>query len=72
MNSPLIRWTLRAGLGSVLLLALPVFPSMVTDSSVVQAAEKADLLDINSAKLTGLATKRADKNGSVKCVNRQE
>ena len=49
MRSTLVRWTLRAGLGSVLLLALPLFPLAVTDSPVVQAAEQADLLDINQA-----------------------
>ena len=36
-------------MGSVLLLALPLFPFAVTVSSVVQAAEKSDLLDINTA-----------------------
>ena len=49
MRSTLVRWTLRAGLGSVLLLALPLFPLAVTDSPVAQAAEQADLLDINQA-----------------------
>jgi competence protein ComEA len=49
MRSPLIRWTLRVGLGSVLLLALPLFPYDRTDSSLVQAAEKSDLIDINTA-----------------------
>lgn len=49
MRSTLVRWTLSAGLGSVLLLALPLFPLAVTDSPVVQAAEQADLLDINQA-----------------------
>jgi DNA uptake protein ComE-like DNA-binding protein len=49
MRSILVRWTLRAGLGSVLLLALPLFPFAVTDSSLVQAAEQADFLDINTA-----------------------
>jgi competence protein ComEA len=49
MRSKLIRWTFSAGLGSVLLLALPLFPLAVTDSPVVQAAEQADLLDINTA-----------------------
>jgi DNA uptake protein ComE-like DNA-binding protein len=33
----------------VLLLALLLFPFAVTDSPVVQAAEQADLLDINTA-----------------------
>ena len=36
-------------MGSVLLLALPLFLFAVTVSSVVQAAEKSDLLDINTA-----------------------
>ena len=49
MGSTLVRWTVRVGLGSVLLLALPLFPFAVTDSSVVHAAEKSDLLDINTA-----------------------
>ncbi|TLY26948.1 MAG: helix-hairpin-helix domain-containing protein [Nitrospirae bacterium] len=49
MRSKLMRWTFSAGLGSVLLLALPLFPLAVTESSVVQAAEQADLLDINTA-----------------------
>jgi competence protein ComEA len=45
----IVRWALRVGLASVLLLALPLLPSLVTDSSLVHAAEKADLLDINTA-----------------------
>src|SRR5882762_4922354 len=45
----LVRWTLHLGLGNVLLLSLPLFPLAVTVSSVVQAAEQADLLDINTA-----------------------
>jgi competence protein ComEA len=45
----LVRWTVRVGLGSVLLLALPFFPFAGTGSSVVHAAEQADLLDINTA-----------------------
>ena len=49
MRPTLFRWTLHLGLGSVLLLALPLFPLAVTDSPVVQAAEQADLLDINMA-----------------------
>ena len=49
MESTLVRWTLRIGLRSLLLLALPMFPLAVTDSSAGQAAEKADLLDINTA-----------------------
>jgi competence protein ComEA len=49
MRSTLVKWILRVGLGSVLLLALPLFPLAVTDPLVVQAAEQADLLDINTA-----------------------
>ena len=49
MGSTFVRWTLRVGLGGVLLLALPLFPFAVTASSVGQAAEKSDLLDINTA-----------------------
>lgn len=49
MLPTMLRWTLRAGLGSVLLLALSLFLVTVTDSSVVQAIEQADLLDINTA-----------------------
>ena len=51
-----VRWTLRVGLGSLLLLALPLFPLAVTDSPVVQAAEQADLLDINTATADQLKT----------------
>ncbi len=47
MRSTLVKWALRAGLGSVLLLAFPVFP--VTVSSAGQVAEKSDLLDLNTA-----------------------
>ena len=54
MRSTLVRWTLHLGLGSVLLLALPLFPLAVTDSPVVQAAEQADLLDINTATVDQL------------------
>ena len=49
MGSTLVRWTLRAGLTSVLLLALPLFPFAVTVSSAGQMSEKPDLLDINTA-----------------------
>ena len=49
MLATLVRWTLRVGLGSVLLLALPLFPLAVTASAAGQAAEKTDLLDINTA-----------------------
>ena len=49
MRSKLIRWALHLELGSVLLISLPLFPLSVTDSLVVQAAEQADVLDINTA-----------------------
>ena len=49
MGSKLVRGTFRLGLGSVLLISLPLFPLSVTDSLVAQAAEQADLLDINTA-----------------------
>jgi len=44
-----VRWILRVGLGSMLLLALPLFPLAVTVCSAAQMTEKSDLLDINSA-----------------------
>ena len=49
MLPTIVRWTFRVVLGSVLLLALQLSPVTVTDSSLVQAAEQADLLDINTA-----------------------
>jgi DNA uptake protein ComE-like DNA-binding protein len=45
----IVRWTLCVVLGSVLLLALPLFPATVTVSSASQMAETSDLLDINTA-----------------------
>jgi competence protein ComEA len=49
MLATFVRWTLRVGLGSLLLLALPLFPFAVTVSSAGTAKEQADLLDINTA-----------------------
>lgn len=49
MGSKFVRWTLSAGLGSVLLLPLTLLPLSVMMSSVGEAAEQADLLDINTA-----------------------
>ena len=49
MLPTIVRWTVRVGLGSLLLLALPLFPLAVTVSSAGPAAEKVDLLDINTA-----------------------
>jgi len=63
----IVRWTARVGLGSLLLLALPLLPFAVTDSSLVHAAEKSDLLDINTATadqlktLTGIGEAYAEK-----------
>ena len=56
MQSRLVKWTGRIGLGSVLLLAFPLFPFAVTYSSLVQAADQADLLDINTATAEQLKT----------------
>jgi competence protein ComEA len=49
MKSMRVKWLLCAGLASVLLLALPVLPSVMTDASGVSAAEKAEPLDLNTA-----------------------
>ena len=49
MESIIVRWTIRIGLGSLLLLALPLLPLVETVSSAGPVAEKADLLDINTA-----------------------
>jgi len=62
-----VSWILNAGLGSVLLFALPLFPLAVTDSSLVHAAEKSGLLDINRATadqlkaLPGIGEAQADE-----------
>ena len=49
MMSTIERWTVRVGLASALLLALPFIPSALTSPPLVQAADQADLLDINTA-----------------------
>jgi len=49
MGSELVRWNLSAGMGSVLLLSFPSLFSDMTVSSVGQAAEQSDLIDINTA-----------------------
>ncbi|MEK9141219.1 MAG: hypothetical protein AAB308_09225 [Nitrospirota bacterium] len=49
MGSELVRWNLSAGMGSVLLLSFPSLSFDMTVSSVGQAAEKSDLIDINAA-----------------------
>ena len=46
----LVPWTLSVGLlGILFLLGNPLVPDTVTNSSVVHAAEKSDLLDLNTA-----------------------
>ena len=49
MLSTIVRWTVRVGLGSALLLTLPLLPFPLTNSLPAQAADQADLLDINTA-----------------------
>ena len=49
MMTMVVKWTLRAGLAGVLLVAFPLVPLPVNDPSLVQAAEKTDFLDINTA-----------------------
>ena len=49
MGSRLVTWTLGLGLLGVVLLAMPLVPLTTTGSVVSYAAEKADLLDINTA-----------------------
>ena len=67
MLPAIVRWTLHVGLGSLLLLALPLLPLAVTDASLAHAANQADLLDINTATadqlktLTGIGDAYAEK-----------
>lgn len=49
MRSQFMKWTLRVGLGTFLLLALPLLPVAVIHSPVAQAAEKTEPLDLNTA-----------------------
>ena len=56
MRSKLIKWTRVVGLVSLLLLALPLLPPAAHDSSMTQAAEQSDLLDINTATADQLKT----------------
>ena len=50
MMTRLVQWTLSVGLLGVLcLLGVPLMPQTVTNSSAVHAAEKSDLLDLNTA-----------------------
>ena len=54
MRSKFMKWTRGVGLASLLLLALPLLPSPGNDSSMIQAAEQADPLDINTATVDQL------------------
>lgn len=56
MRSKLMKWTRAVGLVSLLLLALSLLPLAVHDSSMTQAAEQSDLLDINTATADQLKT----------------
>jgi DNA uptake protein ComE-like DNA-binding protein len=56
MRSRLIKWMCGTGLASLVLLALPLLPSAVHRSSMIQAAEQPDLLDINTATTDQLKT----------------
>lgn len=49
MLPTIVRWTVRVGLGTALLLALPLLPFALTNSTLAQVAGEADLLDINTA-----------------------
>ena len=49
MMRTVVKWTLRAALAGVILVAFPLVPLNLTNPSVVQAAEKVDLLDLNTA-----------------------
>ena len=56
MRSTLVRCSLPIGLGTVLLLALPFFPLVV--SSVAQAAEKSDLSSTDDALANSLIERK--------------
>lgn len=56
MRSKLMTWMRGTGLASLVLLALPLLPSAVLHSSMIQAAEQPDLLDINTATADQLKT----------------
>lgn len=56
MASTFVKWTLRVGLGTVLLLALPLCPMAVMDAPVAHAAEKTEPLDLNTATADQLKT----------------
>lgn len=49
MLSTIVRWTVWVGLGSALLLVLPLLPFALTSSLPAHAVDQVDLLDINTA-----------------------
>ena len=57
MGSTLLKWTLRVGLGSVLLLSLPLCPLVAIDFSAVQAAEPLDKNTATEDQLKGFPSK---------------
>jgi competence protein ComEA len=67
MLPTIVRWMLRVGLGSLLLLGSQFLSLALSVSSAAPAAEKADLLDINTAtadqlkELPGIGESYADK-----------
>jgi len=56
MRLKCMKTGLVVGLMTLLLSALPLLPSTLCDSSMIQAAEQSDLLDINSATADQLRT----------------
>lgn len=54
--STFVKWTLCVGLGTLLLLSLPLLPVGTIDPPVAQAVEKAELLDLNTATADQLKT----------------
>lgn len=67
MQSKLVKWTRVIGLAGLLLSALPLLPAPGNDASIIQAAEQADLVDINTAtadqlkNLAGIGDAYAEK-----------
>lgn len=56
MRLKLMQWTGGAGLAGLLLLTFPLLLPVVQEFPMVQAADQADLLDINSATADQLKT----------------
>lgn len=49
MELKIVRWVASLGVATALVFALPLLPLTVADHSMTYAADKADLLDINTA-----------------------